>query len=234
MQHLIEGEDKSIVEKLTKEVELLKESVDATDVKYNALKLVFDNFTRRVCKNADTDSEVSRLSNDIYILKKRVEELSIRQKIHENASYDGRLLWKVDNISSRMMLAEKGEVTALHSAPTYTNRYGYKFCARLYLNGDGIGRKDYISLFFVIMKSEYDELQEWPFYNEVTLRLLNLDDLEKSISESFMPDRESPSFMKPRIDMNIASGCPRLLQKSKLLNDGFVKNDCIYIEVTVM
>ena len=105
--------------------------------------------------------------------------------------------------------------------PTYTNRYGFKFCARLYL-------------FFVIMKSEFDELQERPFYNEVTLRLLNLDDLEKNISESFMPNRESPSYMKPRIDMNVASGCPRLLQKGKLLNDGFVKNDCIYIEVTVM
>ena len=94
----------------------------------------------RRCKNADTDSEVSRLSNDIHILKIRVD-LNMQQKIHENASYDGRLLWKVDNISSRMMQAEKGEVTALHSAPTYTNRYGYKFCARLYLNGDGIGKK---------------------------------------------------------------------------------------------
>ena len=79
------------------------------------------------------------------------------------------------------------------------------------------------------MKSEFDELQEWPFYNEATLRLLNLDDLEKSISGSFIPDPESPSFMKPRIDINIASGCPRLLQKSKLFNNGFIKNDCIYI-----
>ena len=30
------------------------------------------------------------------------------------------------------------------------------------------------------MISEYDELQEWPIYNEVPLRLLNLNDLEKS------------------------------------------------------
>ena len=77
--------------------------MDAIDIKHNALKLVFENFTRRVCKNADTDSEVSRLSNDIHNSKKRVGELTIRQIIHENASYDGRLLWKIDNITFRMM-----------------------------------------------------------------------------------------------------------------------------------
>ena len=72
-----------------------------------------------------------------------IEDISIRQKIHGNASYDGKLLWRIDNISSRMIIAEKGEVAALDNAPPYTNRYGYKFCDRLYLNGDGIGRKDY-------------------------------------------------------------------------------------------
>ena len=36
-------------------------------------------------------------------------------------------------------------------------------CIRAYLNGDGIGENTHLSLFFVIMKGEYDPLLVWPF-----------------------------------------------------------------------
>ena len=87
------------------------------------------------------------------------------------------LLWKIDNISTRITEAEKGEITVLYSTPAYTDCYGYKFCARIYLSGDGIGKDDHISLFFILMKSEYNDLLEWPFYEEVTCRLFNPDHL---------------------------------------------------------
>jgi hypothetical protein len=38
---------------------------------------------------------------------------------------------------------------------------------RLYLNGDGVGKGTHISLFFVIMKGEYDLLLSWPFKHKV-------------------------------------------------------------------
>lgn len=49
----------------------------------------------------------------------------------------------------------------------YTAKYGYKLCLRLYLNGDGTGKKTHLSLFIVIMKGEYDALLPWPFRNKV-------------------------------------------------------------------
>ena len=36
-------------------------------------------------------------------------------------------------------------------------------CIRAYLNGDGSGYKTHLSLFFVVMKGEYDALLKWPF-----------------------------------------------------------------------
>ena len=42
-------------------------------------------------------------------------------------------------------------------------RNGYKMCIRAYLNGDGIGKKTHLSVFFVLMKEKFDPLLNWPF-----------------------------------------------------------------------
>lgn len=49
----------------------------------------------------------------------------------------------------------------------YTARYGYKVCLRVYLNGDGTGKGTHVSLFFVVMKGDYDALLPWPFRHKV-------------------------------------------------------------------
>lgn len=40
---------------------------------------------------------------------------------------------------------------------------------RLYLHGDGAGKGTHVSLFFVIMKGEYDPLLSWPFKHKVRM-----------------------------------------------------------------
>jgi len=47
-------------------------------------------------------------------------------------------------------------------------------CIRAYLNGDGPGYKTHLSLFFVLMKGEFDNLLQWPFQNYITLTLLGM------------------------------------------------------------
>ena len=83
------------------------------------------------------------------------------------------------------------------------------------------------------MKSDYDDLLQWPFYKEVTFRLINPDDVEKSKSTSFMSSLDSLCYFKPKINMNVASSYPLFIEKTKILSDGFIKNDCIYIEIVV-
>ena len=56
---------------------------------------------------------------------------------------------------------------SLYSQPFYTDRYGCKMCGRVYLNGDGMGKGTHLSLFFVLMRGEYDALLEWPFRQKV-------------------------------------------------------------------
>ena len=68
---------------------------------------------------------------------------------------------------------------SLYSQPFYTDRYGYKMCGHVYLNVDSIGKGTHLSLFFVLMRGEYDALLEWPFNQKVinwfdnTTRIMN-------------------------------------------------------------
>lgn len=157
----------------------------------------------------------------------------LRIQLLERATYNGILLWKVDEFERRRKEAVEGITLSLYSTPFYTSRHGYKMCARIYLNGDGLGKGTHMSFFFVIMRGPIDDLLPWPFKQKVTLALLNQTG-KKHVTDSFRPDPHSSSFQRPgRREMNIASGCPMFIRQEHLVNGGFVKDDCIYIRVLV-
>lgn len=157
----------------------------------------------------------------------------LRIQLLERATYNGILLWKVDEFERRRKEAIDGITMSLYSTPFYTARHGYKMCARIYLNGDGLGKGTHMSFFFVIMRGPIDELLPWPFKQKVTLTLINQAG-KRHVTDSFRPDPNSSSFQRPgRREMNIASGCPMFIRQEHLINGGFVKDDCIYIRVMV-
>ena len=152
-------------------------------------------------------------------------ELELRIQLLERATYNGVLLWKIDEFDRSN--------SSIYSTPFYTSRHGYKMCARIYLNGDGMGKNTHLSFFFVVMRGPFDGLLQWPFKQKVTLTLLNQAG-KKPVSDSFRPDPNSSSFQYPGCrEMNIASGCPMFIRLEHLLNGGFDKDDCIYITVVV-
>jgi len=190
--------------------------------------------TDDVSRNESNDASnkvLDQLSINLVEANKKISGLNLKQQLQESSTYNGKMIWKIDNLKFRMQKAISGEVTAIHSAPCFTEKYGFKYCARLYLNGDGMGKCTHLSLYIVIMKSEYDNLLDWPFNKRVAFRLINQDDSSKSIQESFMPDKFSSSFQKPKKDMNVAAGCPMFISKDELMSDGFVKDDAIFIQV---
>ena len=133
-----------------------------------------------------------------------------------------------------MQQAVTGKYRALHSAPCYSERFGYKFCSRLYLNGDGSGLGTHISVFFVVLKGECDALLKWPFDQRFSLKLLNPDDDSKSITKIFIPDGNQASFGQPTEEMNIAAGFPLFIAKDLLWSGDFIIDDSIFIETTIL
>ena len=154
----------------------------------------------------------------------------IRQQ--EFSSYDGQLLWKITEYARKRNEAVNGQQVSIYSPCFFTSRYGYKMCARIYLNGDGMGRGTHISVFFVVMRGQYDALLPWPFRRKVTFMLLDQDNVEHVIG-AFRPDPSSSSFQRPRRKTNIASGFPMFCSLTELNNHAYVRGDTMFLRIIV-
>ena len=150
----------------------------------------------------------------------------------EFSSYNGQLLWKIPEFARRRNEAVSGKQVSFYSPCFFTSRYGYKMCARIYLNGDGMGRGTHISVFFVVMRGQYDAILRWPFRQKVTFMLLDQDNVEHVI-DAFRPDPNSSSFQRPRRETNIASGCPMFCSLTELNNHAYVRDDTMFIKIIV-
>ena len=162
-----------------------------------------------------------------------MEEIKLRQDILDVKTVKGVFIWKIPDIKRRYKDALDRRTLSLYSPPFHTSPHGYRMCVRAYLNGDGSGKTTHVSVFFVLMRSEHDNLLPWPFQQAVTFQLINQRDHSKSVSETFLPDLQSPSFQQPQSEMNIASGFPRFVPQSYLKNEDFIGGNAIYIKCKV-
>ncbi|PFX14199.1 TNF receptor-associated factor 2 [Stylophora pistillata] len=154
----------------------------------------------------------------------------VRQQ--EFSSYDGQYLWKISDFSRKRNDAVNREDVSVVSPSFSTSRFGYKMCAQIYLNGDGMGRGTHISVYFMVMRGQYDALLPWPFRQKVTFMLLDQDHVEH-VTDAFRPDPNSASFQRPRSETNIASGCPMFCALSELNNHAYVRDDTMFVKIIV-
>ena len=175
---------------------------------------------------------VSLIDKKVNKAVARNEDRDFRLSLLENGNYDGTIIWKIPQFSQRMEDARSLKYTSIFSLPFYSSRYGYKMCLRLYILGDGIGKGTHLSLFFVLMKGEFDAVLQWPFTYKVSFRLINQYH-GRDVVDVFQPDPMSSSFQQPTTDMNVASGCPRFLSLHELNSVAFLKDDTIFIKAKV-
>ncbi|KFW04030.1 TNF receptor-associated factor 2, partial [Fulmarus glacialis] len=232
-------------------------SIPQSELKVNENKLhVFENIVAVLNKEVETSNlEITAFrrqseldQNIIRGLELKIAELhrSLMQKdaglssLHksllfsEQASYDGVFLWKITDVGRKLQDSVTGRTVSLYSPAFYTAKYGYKVCLRVYLNGDGTGKGTHVSLFFVVMRGDYDALLPWPFRHKVTFMLLDQNNREHII-DAFRPDLTSASFQRPVNDMNVASGCPMFLPLSKLQSPkyAYVKEDTLFLKCII-
>ena len=172
------------------------------------------------------------LQENITEINRTYAEISLTLQTLQATSYDGKYIWKIPDITRRRRDALMGKTISLYSAPFYTDRFGYRMCLRVYLDGDGSGKGRYISYFLTIMKGEYDALLEWPFHFTVTMTMINQKG-GSNIVQSFKPNPNSASFHRPKADMNVASGCPKFAPLSVLDNPEFIVDDTAYFQCIV-
>lgn len=183
-------------------------------------------------KNRVLVQRVDELERSVSALSVQIADVDLQFQASLVTTYNGQFVWRIPDLSRRIRDAKQGRVTSIYSPPFYTSKSGYKMCIRTYLNGDGMGEKTHLSVFFVIMKGEYDALLPWPFQSRISLLLLNQEN-GTHITETFRPNPASKSFQRPTSEMNVASGCPRFAALATLSNPAFVKNDVLFIKCSV-
>ena len=184
------------------------------------------------CNTKAYVDQVIQYEEALAAYKTYVSELVQLQTFTCLPNYNGAYLWPISEIKQKVSNAKSGCNTFIQSPPFYTGRNGYKMCIRAYLNGDGSGEGTHLSIFFVLMKGEYDALLQWPFESEVSLILVDQDH-KRHIIYSLKPNPLSNGFQRPKTDMNVANGVPEFIDLSFLDNTSYVKDDTIYIKAIV-
>ena len=205
---------------------------------FYCLHFVQDRIEQLSTSNAQLHQEVAQIKEEMKRLlhdtKLCCDEMNLKLEILEVKSITGVYVWKVNEVQRRAREARNGKTVSLYSPPFYTSPHGYRLCLRTYLYGDGAGKGTHISVFLVIMRSEYDDILLWPFKHRVIISLINLDNplkMDAAITHKFVPNPQSSSFEKPKDAFNLASGFPQFASISVLTDSRFVKNDTMYFRV---
>ena len=228
------------IKELQSRVQLLEDKGSRQMVEIQILQTQLQH--QQMSKHSERNFKQSRLSNlekryedierQVTRLKVHVSEMELQLQASIASTYDGSFMWRIPDIMKHRREAINGQVTSLYSPPFYTAKNGYKMCIRIYLNGDGMGHKTHLSLFFILMKGEFDSLLKWPFDNKVSLILVDQKQ-RKHIVQTFKPTPESSSFQRPVSDMNVASGCPRFCKLSYLDDESYTKDGALFIKCIV-
>ena len=138
--------------------------------------------------------------------------------------------WKINSCSQVVRQAKSGETTEIKSTPFY--RYGYKCQLSLNPNGYGDGENTHLSIFFQLLKGEYDAMLPWPFHKMITFTLIdqqeNPSDRE-NISESFTPE----TIARPVEDVGIGDGYHKFISHDELKKRRYIVDDTAFIQVQV-
>lgn len=92
-----------------------------------------------------------------------------------------------------------------------------------------------MSVFLQLMKGELDDSIEWPFDKLVTLVIIHQDNENKCFEASFeiAPKTKAEAFQKPVTDYNEVRGFRKFIVLEELHNEGFTKNDTLYIRYVI-
>ena len=191
-------------------------------------------FAQQERENQSLKATVETMRNEITLLRHQMQQ---RAETVEAVNTTACLVWKITDFREKRRLATSDSIAFWLSPIFLTSQFGYRMQLKIYLNGDGTGKGKYVSLFFIILKSPYDDILSWPFQQKVKMVAMDQSSRGQHITDAFRPDLSSSSFQKPVGTANIATGCPLFMPLALLEAGGdgglYVKDDVMYVKAIV-
>ncbi|CAF1027879.1 unnamed protein product [Adineta ricciae] len=209
---------------------------------------------RNECRENERNLEA--LLQDLSVSRKSVEEefvflqklvndqqisqcdiVSIQQKLHDmkSPSSDGTLIWRITDVKQKIEDAKSNVQPSILSPVFYSSPTGYKICLCLHPNGNDSAQHTHMSLYFVLMRGEYDSILTFPFCFKMIFCLIDQTGKQQHIFDVLEPDLSSSSYQRPQSEKNTPIGfikfVPlRILQQG---NNAYVRNDTMFIKAMI-
>ena len=178
-------------------------------------------------------TSLANIQCDFDNMKEEMVELKALA-VSNSAFCSGKLTWRISNVRRRLEEAQLGRKVKMFSQPFYTKPDGYKMCLVAYLNGRGAGEGTHLSVYFAVMKGDYDPVLQWPFEHRINLILVDQDKKDDIIC-SFNPAGQDNPFSGPTAGHEVSSisGFAKFAPLSILSDPKYVRDDVMFIKATV-
>ncbi|XP_078406091.1 TNF receptor-associated factor 1-like [Cetorhinus maximus] len=184
----------------------------------------------------DVEDKLTNVESRLRRTEQVMEEMTAQMMALETMTQTGIFIWKIPQIKKRLQEAIDGTTPYLDSSEFYFCKYGYKMCLRIYLDGHEEAQGMYISLYYILLKGQFDALIQWPFKQNVKLALLNLNDRQRSILKIYVPSEQDAALQRPVESMNAPRGFPMFATSSEFNQrfSEFVMGDEMFVGAEVI
>ncbi|XP_059849805.1 TNF receptor-associated factor 1-like isoform X3 [Hypanus sabinus] len=187
-----------------------EEKVTSVPKKINEFSRTVASLSRQTESNeqvfTDVENKVAILESRLDQTEQAIQGCTAKIMALETMTHCGLFIWKIPQIKRRLQEAIDGIRPYLDSSEFYFSTYSYKMCLRIYLNGHGDTKGTHISLYYILLKGQYDALTQWPFKENVKLAILNPRDRHQSILKMCTPCSQDPALQRPVERMNAPCG----------------------------
>ena len=183
-------------------------------------------------ENIETHLTMSHLKvKKLNVKVKEIEDALEKAKERANFHY----LWKITEWSVHMQKAKKDRSYEIVSEKVYVSVPGHRVMIKLYPYYDSDDESDDMGIFLYLVKGEYDDFIQWPFRMDYAFSVIDQQQNRRDKTKKIAVDEEtsddiSECFHSPGGD---GYGFLTFLSHDELQTRSFVKNDCLFVELTV-
>ena len=193
-----------------------------------------DELKKTQDKLNDTQETTKTLTKKLETLQGRFETSTVMIK-SESSIYPWWFVWKVNDFSNILRQAKAAERKSIESDPFYTEICGYKLKLRIYPNGLRSGKNNYLSVFFAIMKGEYDAILNWPFKRKVKFTLIDQQDdpdKRRNITMVIKKSDNLDGYERPKVE-NSGRGLCNFISHKTLYSRRYLVDDTLFIRFEI-
>lgn len=210
-----------------------QEQLANTQVELNKTQIQLNNTQTQLNNSQETTVELVRKVDWLERqLKEKLNKKQVNKAVPKVMQMKTRFIWKIDNFSEMLRKAKREEKFKIKSQPFYSHSCGYKLQLSLYPNGHGSGTNSHLSVYYNVLKGEYDALLPWPV--KITMKITLIDqhpgEILKDNVESYISLTVSE---RPKSSNWNSRGSHQFLSQEKLMTRCYLEHDTMFLRVDV-